>query len=272
MRHTGLRGALAALFGASMLTSAACAQEAEVMHWWASETDAAAVAKFAEAYKALGGTWKDVATASNQSSLQATITRILAGSPPDAAQFNTSTQFYDLVDGGKLNSLEAKAKDGKWREVIPGPLVDVVGRNGELYALPVSMSGVNIVFYNKSMLAAAGVTEEPTDWAGLVEAIRKVKAGSKVPIAMGGGINPSLLFYSIAADYMGNENYTRMLADRDPDVDPEGLRRTLRRSRNCAMTSMQAGPGGNGAKPAACSSRATRHSRSSVTGRRPNSR
>lgn len=227
MKQIGSRSMLGAMFGACLLASASHAQEAEIMHWWASETDAAAVAKFAEAYKAAGGTWVDIATASSQSSLQATVTRILAGSPPDAAQFNTSTQFYDLVDGGKLNSLESEARAGKWREIIPGPLLDVAVREGQLYALPVSMSGVNIAFYNKKMLADAGIAEEPADWTDLLAAMRKVKASGKVPLALAGGVYPSLLFYSIMADHLGNESYTRMLIDRDPEVDAEGLRKTF---------------------------------------------
>ena len=218
---------MAAVVGLCLLAGPVKAQEAEVMHWWASETDAAAVAKFAEAYAAAGGKWVDIASAGSKESLQATMTRIIAGDPPEAAQFNISTQFYDLADGGKVNSLEAAAKAGKWRDVIPSTLLDVTERDGQIFALPISMSGVNIVFYNKALLAEIGVTEEPKSWDDILAALEKAKAKGKLPMAMAGGVYPQLAFWSIVSDYMGGEGYLKLLSERDPELDPEGLKRAF---------------------------------------------
>ena len=73
------------------------ANRAEVIHWWTSGGEAAAVKELANAYKAAGGTWVDTAIAGGESARATAINRMVGGTPPTAAQFNTSQQFRDLI-------------------------------------------------------------------------------------------------------------------------------------------------------------------------------
>ena len=98
-RKTGL-AVLVASFG---MAGAAMAQTAEVIHWWTSGGESAAVQELAKAYTAAGGTWVDTAISGGDNARNTTITRINGGKPPTVAQFNTSKQFHEVVQEGLLN-------------------------------------------------------------------------------------------------------------------------------------------------------------------------
>ena len=77
----------------------ASAQEmkAEVIHWWTSGGESAAVKVFADEFTAAGGTWIDSAVAGGENARTAGINRIVGGDPPTAMQFNTGLQFDEIV-------------------------------------------------------------------------------------------------------------------------------------------------------------------------------
>ena len=108
---------LAATAAAAVTASAAQAQtkpaaaplKAEVIHWWTSGGESAAVKALADAYTAAGGAWKDTAVALGEQARSVAINRIVGGNPPTAAQFNTSKQFLDVVDQGLLNHVDEAA-------------------------------------------------------------------------------------------------------------------------------------------------------------------
>ena len=74
--------------------------KAEVLHWWTSGGELAAVKVFADQFKAAGGTWVDTAIAGGQNARTAGINRIVGGNPPTVMQFNTGKQFDELVSNG----------------------------------------------------------------------------------------------------------------------------------------------------------------------------
>ena len=69
------------------------AKEAEVIHWWTSGGEQAAISKFAEAWQGMGNTWIDTAITGGDAARSTTVNRIMGGNPPTAAQFNISRQF-----------------------------------------------------------------------------------------------------------------------------------------------------------------------------------
>src|ERR1700722_8397824 len=60
--------------------------KAEVMHWWTSAGESAAVRQIAEAYNKAGGLWVDNAIAGGETALAAEISRVTGGNPPTAMQ------------------------------------------------------------------------------------------------------------------------------------------------------------------------------------------
>jgi glucose/mannose transport system substrate-binding protein len=172
---------------ACLLAGTATAQDnkAEVIHWWTSGGESAAVRVFAEQFTKAGGTWVDTAIAGGANARTAAINRTIGGNPPTAMQFNTGKQFDDLVEGGMLADLDAVAAAGNWKAIMPAAITDAVTRNGHVYAVPVNIHGQNWMFTSAAAFAKAGATM-PTNWDELFPALDKLKAAGLVPLAFSG--------------------------------------------------------------------------------------
>ena len=68
--------------------SSASAADLEVMHWWTSGGEAAAVNEFAEAFNATGNNWVDAAIAGGEAARAVMVSRLTGGNPMGAFQFN----------------------------------------------------------------------------------------------------------------------------------------------------------------------------------------
>ena len=104
--------AVAVLVGCAAMSAQAAGTKAEVMHWWTSAGESAAIKEIADAYNAAGGEWVDSAVAGGDQARAAAINRMIGGNPPTAAQFNTSKQFTDLITEGMLNAVEVAIRAG----------------------------------------------------------------------------------------------------------------------------------------------------------------
>ena len=130
--------ALALALGAAGAADAA-GQRAEVIHWWTSGGESAAIRKIADAYRAAGGVWVDTAVAGSEQARAVALNRIAGGSPPTAAQFNTSKQFVDLIDEELLTNVDAIAAKEGWDRTLPEPIRRVIKVGGHYYAVPTNI-------------------------------------------------------------------------------------------------------------------------------------
>ena len=105
---------------------AADAPHAEVIHWWTSGGEAAAVRALADAFRAAGGVWVDTAIAGSEQARAVAISRIVGNDAPAAALFNTSRQFRDLIDQGLLVTLDDVARRENWATILPEPILNSV--------------------------------------------------------------------------------------------------------------------------------------------------
>ncbi len=177
-------------FAAALTSAPAMADaplKAEVIHWWTSGGEAAAVKVFADAYDKAGGQWVDSAIAGGggEAARTAGINRIVGGNPPTMMQFNTGKQLDELVSNSYLTNLDDAAAAGHWKDILPKPIVDASMRDGHWYALPVNIHGANWLFYNTKVFADAGVPE-PKTWSDVLAAGPKLKAKGVIPFAHGG--------------------------------------------------------------------------------------
>jgi glucose/mannose transport system substrate-binding protein len=198
-------------------SSGALAQQmkAEVLHWWTSAGESAAVRVFADQFTKSGGTWVDNAIAGGANARAAGINRMVGGNPPTMTQFNTGKQFDELVANGLLRDLDSQAKAGKWREIMPKSIVDAVVREGKVYAVPVNIHGQNWLFYNTKVLADAGV-EPPKTFPELIAAGDKLKAKGVIPLALGGQPNwEHALFRAVLVGHGGADLFRKVYGDRD---------------------------------------------------------
>ena len=119
-------GLLMLAFGSASAQS----PRAEVIHWWTSGGESAAIQEIATAYRAAGGTWVDSAIAGGEQARAAAINRIVGGNPSTAAQFNTSQQFTDIVKSGMLNNVDDVAKKNDWDRLLPAPILKSIKIDG----------------------------------------------------------------------------------------------------------------------------------------------
>ncbi|TYL87925.1 ABC transporter substrate-binding protein [Bradyrhizobium cytisi] len=160
--------------------------KAEVIHWWTSGGEAAAVKVFADQFTKAGGTWIDSAVAGAANARNAAISRTVAGNPPTAMQLNTGKQFDELVEGDLLADVDAVAAEGNWNGVMPAAFVAAATRNGKMFAVPINIHGQNWLWYNKSVLVSVGAAE-PKTWDDAFAVLDKLKADGKViPLAFSG--------------------------------------------------------------------------------------
>lgn len=206
--------AVALAFGG---VSAARAQaRAEVIHWWTSGGESAAVKELADAFKAAGGVWVDSAVAGGEAARAQAINRMVGGTPPTAAQFNTSKQFHDIVDGGLLNHVDEVAKKNQWEQMLPKPILDAIKVKGHYYAVPVNIHMPAWFWYSKAAFAKAGIAEEPKTPEAFFAALDRLKAAGVVPLALGGQPwQEKLTFDALLAHVGGPELYLKVYRDRD---------------------------------------------------------
>jgi glucose/mannose transport system substrate-binding protein len=214
-RISALMAILTALFAASP-ADAQAPPRAEVIHWWTSGGESAALRVFAEAYGKAGGQWVDTAIAGGANARTAAVNRVVGGEPPTAMQFNTGKQFDDLVENELLADVDALSKSEKWDTTMPRILVDAVTREGHAYAVPVDIHGQNWLFFSKAALEKAGA-QPPTNWDDVFTTLDKLKAAGLIPLALSGQKTwERNLFNAVLAGQGGAEAFNSFWGQRDP--------------------------------------------------------
>ena len=215
-----------AVAGAGGVTSA-LAQKAEVIHWWTSGGESAAVKQLAEAYNKAGGQWVDNAIAGGDNARAAALNRIAGGNPPVASQFNTSKQYHELIEAGLLNNVdEVAAKEG-WEQWMPTPIKNVIKVKGHYYAVPINIHSAAWFWYSKAVLAKAGVSE-PKNEAEFWTALDKIKASGQIAFAQSGTISYERATFTAVLLHMGGRDlYIKFYGDKDPNAVKSAEFRTV---------------------------------------------
>ena len=216
MKRTLLAAVAVATTALVSLPANAEEMKAEVIHWWTSGGEAAAVKVFADQFTKAGGTWIDSAVAGAANARNAAITRTVSGNPPTAMQLNTGKQFDELVEGDLLADVDAIATEGNWKAVMPAAIVAAATRQGKMYAVPINIHGQNWLWYNKAVLASVGA-DEPKSWNDAIAVLDKLKADGKViPLAFSGQKNwEQNLFNAVLIGVGGAQMWTGILGKRD---------------------------------------------------------
>src|SRR5918997_399231 len=221
MQKTLLPRLIGSVAGLAMITGVALAQEGvEVLHWWTSGGEAAALNVLKQNLEKENVAWQDMPVAGGGGTEAMTVlrSRATAGNPPTAAQM----LGYDIQDWGALgvagNLDELAAKEG-WDNVIPAALQNFSKFDGHWIAAPVNIHSTNWMWASKAALDKAGITELPTDWDSLIAALDKLKAAGITPIAHGGQPwQDATVFEAVVVSTGGPEFYKKALNDFDEEA------------------------------------------------------
>lgn len=218
---------LAATFAVTIPAFAEAAEmKAEVLHWWTSGGESAAIKEIADRFKAAGGEWVDTAIAGGEAARTAGINRIVGGNPPTVMQFNTGKQFVELAGNGLLTQLDDVAKANKWGDILPKAVLTAITRDGHIYAAPVNIHGQNWLFYNVAVLKKAGV-EAPKTFQDILAIAPKLRESGVIPFAHGAqDWQDQILFDSVLIAEGGKDLLQKVYGNADVEaVKSPGFRK-----------------------------------------------
>jgi len=177
-------------FGTWYLTRPAKANVVEIYHWWTSGGEKAAIGALVDVFKArypdVGVIQSPVAGGAGYVMKALMKSLVLAGEAPDAFQLHAGYEMKPYVDGGYLDPINDLWTAEGWETVFPTVVKDMVKFGTNYYAVPVNIHRVNVVWYNKIVLDAHGISANITTWDAFFAACDAlVTAGMTHPIALG---------------------------------------------------------------------------------------
>ena len=198
-------------------TSMAQAEDVEVLHWWTSGGEAAAlnVLKDDLAGKSIGWVDMPVAGGGGEAAMTTLRARVTADDAPTAVQM-LGFDIQDWAGEGKLANLDAVAAEEGWDAVVPAALQAFSKFDGHWVAAPVNVHSTNWVWANKSVLDGLGIAQ-PTTWEEFVAAMQAVKDSGKTALAHGGQAwQDATMFDGVVLSVGGVEFYKKAFIDLDP--------------------------------------------------------
>ena len=209
------------LVGTAMTAATmAHAVELEVTHWWTSGGEAAAVAKFAEAWNATGNKWIDGAIAgSGGTARPIIISRILGGDPMAATQLNHGRQAEELIEAGLLLDLTDVAEAGGWKDIVnPSSLLESCTLDGKIYCVPINIHSAQWIWLSHDAYKNAGL-DVPANWNEFVASAGDLQAAGTLPLAMGQqGWQQNIAFGAITIAVAGLDAWRAVNIDKNADV------------------------------------------------------
>ncbi len=213
----GLRTKLTAAAVLAMTTTLAQAEDVEVLHWWTSGGEAAALNVLKENLAAQGIGWIDmpVAGGGGEAAMTALRARVTAGDPPTAVQM-LGFDIQDWAAEGALGNLDAVAEAEGWDAVVPAALQAFARYDGHWISAPVNVHSTNWVWANKGILDQLGLAQ-PTTWDEFVAALQAAEDAGFVGLAHGGQAwQDATIFDGVVLSTGGPEFYSQAFIDLDP--------------------------------------------------------
>ncbi|MBY3137477.1 ABC transporter substrate-binding protein [Rhizobium laguerreae] len=207
-----------ALAGASVSAHAADVKEVQMLHWWTSGGEAAALNVLKEDLSKEGFAWKDVPVAGGggDAAMTALKAMVAAGTYPTASQMLGYT-VLDYAEAGVMGDLTETAKKEGWDKSVPAALQKFSVYDGKWVAAPVNVHSVNWLWINKAVMDKIGGTQ-PKTFDDLIALLDKAKAAGVIPLALGGqNWQEATMFDSIVLSTGGPEFYKKAFNDLDEE-------------------------------------------------------
>jgi glucose/mannose transport system substrate-binding protein len=212
----------ALLAGTTMLMASAgwaTAEDVEVLHWWTSGGEAAALNVLKENLEAEGIGWQDMPVAGGGGEQAMTVlrARVTGGNPPTAVQM-LGFDIQDWAALGVVADLNELAAEESWDAVVPAALQDFSKFDGKWVAAPVNVHSTNWVWANKAIFDELGLVQ-PTSWDELVAALDAIEAAGYTAVAHGGQAwQDATIFDAVVVSTGGPEFYKAAMIDLDPEA------------------------------------------------------
>ncbi|KQX52539.1 MULTISPECIES: ABC transporter substrate-binding protein [Ensifer] len=216
MKSTFKSLAIAAVLSASASGFALAQDSVEVLHWWTSGGEAAAVGVLKDDLQKQGVGWQDmpVAGGGGEAANTALKARVTSGNPPTAAQL-LGMAVNEWSEEGLLGDLTSVADEEGWDKVVPDAVKNFAVHDGKWQAVPVNIHRPNWLWINAKVFKDNDL-EPPKTWDEFNAVADKLKEKGIVPLAHGGQPwQDTTVFDDVVLGIGGPEFYKKAILELD---------------------------------------------------------
>jgi glucose/mannose transport system substrate-binding protein len=188
----------------------------EVMHFWTSGGEAAALSAVRDKVVAGGVAWTDapVAGGGGDAAKTALQARIASGNPP-AAMLMLGQNILDWAHEGLLGNVDAVAMAEGWDAALPQAVKDFTKVDGHYVSAPTNVHRTDMIWASKAAFDKIGAAY-PTNWDELNALAPKFREAGIIPLAHGGQAwQEAYMFEAVAVGVGGADFYRQALVDLD---------------------------------------------------------
>ncbi len=188
----------------------------EVMHFWTSGGEAAALSAVRDKVVANGVKWLDapVAGGGGDAAKTALQARIASGNPP-AAMLMLGQNIIDWANEGLLGNVDALAATEGWDAALPQAVKDFTKVGGHYVSVPTNVHRTDVIWASKAAFDKIGASY-PTTWEELNALAPKFLEAGIIPLAHGGqSWQEAYMFEAVALGVGGADFYRKALVDLD---------------------------------------------------------
>ncbi len=205
---------------AFLLSAAFCPAFAEpsveVMHFWTSGGEAAALSAVRDKVVADGVAWTDapIAGGGGDAAKTALQARIASGNPP-AAMLMLGQNIIDWANEGLLGNVDELAESQGWDAALPQAVKDFTKINGHYVSVPTNVHRTDMIWASKAAFDKIGAPY-PTTWEELNALAPRFAEAGIIPLAHGGQAwQEAYMFEAVAAGVGGADFYRKALIELD---------------------------------------------------------
>jgi glucose/mannose transport system substrate-binding protein len=215
MRKLLMTTAAMAMVMGALAGAARAADSVEVLHWWTSGGEAAALDVLKKDLESKGISWTDMPIAGGGGTEAMTVlrARVTSNNPPTAVQM-LGFDILDWAKEGALGNLDEIAAKENWDAVIPKALQQFSKYDGHWIAAPVNVHSTNWMWINKAALDKAG-GKAPETWDELIAMLDNFKSQGITAVAAGGQAWQDATIFDAVVLSLGDDFYKKAFIDLD---------------------------------------------------------
>lgn len=207
---------IARLLALLAISTYSIAGNVEVLHYWTSGGEAAALNVLKQQMTDEGHSWQDfvIEGGGGGNAMAELQSRVLKGQPPAAAQIK-GLDIQRWARLGFLANLNDIAQADEWDSKLPAVVADVMKYNGQYVAVPVNVHRTNWLWVNKPLLDSLGLSA-PKTWADFDRVAQAVSQAGHQVIAQGNQAwQHATLFEAVALSVGGADYYHAAYVEHD---------------------------------------------------------
>jgi glucose/mannose transport system substrate-binding protein len=184
--------ALGACGGEAPTSTTTSTKRLEVVSWWTSGSEAAALNVLFDAFHAsnpgVDAVNGAVAGGAGSNAIVALAKRLQRDEPPDVWQTFAGKSVQGYASRGVIRSVASVFDRERLRARMSPTILGSLLHDGRPYGVPTGAHRNNVLWFNRKVLARAGLSPPPSDvtLTAFLADLRKVKASGTAPLCLGG--------------------------------------------------------------------------------------